>query len=78
MEKFCPLIRGGTEMKSNNGYKGKRSKGYAREILCRYCKKDNHDTTKRYKLENVEKGTYKYIENGKPNDEGNASVVASK
>jgi hypothetical protein len=77
MEKFCPLIRVRKEMKSNNSYKGKKSKGYAREILW-YCKKDNHDTTKRYKLENVEKGTYIYIENGKPNDEGNASFVASK
>ena len=55
-------------MKSNNGYKGKKSKGYATEILRRYCKNDNHDPTKRYKLENVEKGTYIYIENDTTTD----------
>jgi hypothetical protein len=79
-------LSGRTENKSNNGNKGKssnhykgRSKSESKEDkLCNYCKKDNHFITECYKLKNKEKRAGTYREKGKPNDEGNASIAASK
>ena len=79
-------VRGRTENKSNNGNRGKssnrykgRSKSRGRgDKFCKYCKKDNHFIKDYLKLKNKEKRTGTYREKGKPNDEGNASVAASK
>jgi hypothetical protein len=78
--------RGRTENKSNNGNRGKSSNGYKDRLksrskgdkFCKYCKKDNHFISECYKLKNKEKRTGTYKEKGKLNNEGNASVAASK
>jgi len=79
-------VHGRTENKSNNGNRGKSSNGYKGrsksrskgDKLCKYCKKDDHFISECYKLKNKEKITSTYREKGRLNDEGNASVVASK
>jgi hypothetical protein len=79
-------VRGRTENKSNNGNRDKSSNGYKgrsesrskRDKFCKYCKKDNHFISECYKSKNKEKRTGTFREKGKSNDEGNASVAASK
>ena len=46
--------------------------------FCKYYKKNNHFITEYCKLNSKEKITDSYREKGKPNDEGNAFVSASK
>ena len=77
---------GRTENKSNNGNRGKNSNGYKGrsksrskdDKFCKNCKKDNHFITECYKLKNKEKRAGTYRQKGKSNDEGNASIAASK
>ncbi|CAD6341186.1 unnamed protein product [Miscanthus lutarioriparius] len=79
-------VRRRTENKSNNGNRDKSSNGYIGrsksqskgDKFCKYCKKDNYFITECYKLKNKEKRTGTYREKDKSNDEGNASVAASK
>ena len=77
-------IRGRTQNKSNDGYRGKSSNGYGGRSksrgkdgkFCKYCMKDTHFISECYKLKNKEKTTVTYRPKGN-SDEGNASVAAS-
>jgi hypothetical protein len=76
-------IRGRTQNKSNDGYRGKSSNGYRgrsksrdKGEKCRYCKMDTHLISVCYKLKNKEKRTDTYRPKGN-SDEGNASVAAT-
>jgi hypothetical protein len=77
-------IRGRTQNKSNDGYRGKSSNGYRGcsksrgkgEKFCRYCKRDTHFISECYKLKNKEKRTGTYRPKGN-SDEGNASIAAT-
>jgi hypothetical protein len=77
-------VRGRTQNKSNDGYKGKILNGYRGrsksrgkgEKFYRYCKKDTHFISECYKLKNKEKRTGTYRPKGNF-DEGNASVAAT-
>src|SRR5207244_7709898 len=62
--------------KSFNGYRG-RSKSRGKDKFCRYCKKDNHDISKCYKLKNKEKRNDTYKPKGKFDEEGKASIAAN-
>jgi hypothetical protein len=78
------FVRGRTQNKSNDDYRGKSSNGYRGhskfrgkgEKLCRYCKKDTHFISECYKLKNKEKRTVTYRPKGN-SDEGNASIAAT-
>jgi hypothetical protein len=77
-------VRGRTQNKSNDGYRGKSSNGYRGrsksrgkgEKFCRYCRKDTHFISECYKLKNKEKRTDTYKPKGN-SDEGNASVATT-
>jgi hypothetical protein len=77
-------VRGRTQNKSNDGYRGKSSNGYSGrsksigkgEKFRRYCKKDTHFIYECYKLKNKENKTGTYRPKGN-SDEGNASVAAT-
>ena len=77
-------VRGRTQKKSNNSYRGKSSNCYhgrsksrdKDDKFCKYCKKKTtHFISKCIKLKNKEKRAGTYRPKGKPNEEGNASVA---
>jgi hypothetical protein len=77
-------VRGRTQNKSNDGYRGKSSNVYRGrsksrdkgEKLCKYCKMDTRFISGCYKSKNKEKRTGTYRPKGN-SDEGNASVAAT-
>nr|CAJ86192.1 H0306F03.15 [Oryza sativa] len=63
--------------KSSSSYRG-RSKSRGRYKSCKYCKRDGHDISKCWKLQDKDKRTGKYIPKGKKEDEGKAAVVTDE
>ena len=59
--------------KSSNGYRG-RSKSRGRYKSCKYCKKDGHDISECYRLQNKEKKKNNSDKEKREND-GEASIV---
>ena len=65
----------GNRDKSSNGYRG-RSKSRGRYKSCKYCKKDGHDISECYKLQNKEKRKNNSDKEKREND-GEAAVVTN-
>nr|CAD41912.2 OSJNBa0033G05.13 [Oryza sativa Japonica Group] len=63
--------------KSSSSYRG-RSKSRGRYKSCKYCKRDGHDISKCWKLQDKDKRTGKYIPKGKKEEEGKAAVVTDE
>ena len=63
--------------KSSSSYRG-RSKSRGRYKSCKYCKRDGHDISECWKLQDKDKRTGKYIPKGKKEEEGKAAVVTDE
>nr|ABA93547.1 retrotransposon protein, putative, Ty1-copia subclass [Oryza sativa Japonica Group] len=63
--------------KSSSSYRG-RSKSRGRYRSCKYCKRDGHDISECWKLQDKDKRTGKYIPKGKKEEEGKAAVVTDE
>nr|XP_015638684.1 uncharacterized protein LOC107281003 [Oryza sativa Japonica Group] len=63
--------------KSSSIYRG-RSKSRGRYKSCKYCKRDGHDISECWKLQDKDKRTRKYIPKGKKEEEGKAAVVTDE
>jgi Integrase core domain. len=63
--------------KSSSSYRG-RSKSRGKYKSCKYCKRDGHDISECWKLQDKDKRTGKYIPKGKKEEEGKAAVVTDE
>nr|ABA91380.1 retrotransposon protein, putative, Ty1-copia subclass [Oryza sativa Japonica Group] len=63
--------------KSSSSYRG-RSKSRGRYKSCKYCKRDGHDISECWKLQDKDKRTRKYIPKGKKEEEGKAAIVTDE
>nr|AAT44282.1 putative polyprotein [Oryza sativa Japonica Group] len=63
--------------KSSSSYRG-RTKSRGRYKSCKYCKRDGHDISECWKLQDKDKRTGKYIPKGKKEEEGKAAVVTDE
>ena len=63
--------------KSSSSYRG-RSKSRGRYKSCKYCKRDGHDISECWKLQDKDKRTGKYVPKGKKEEEGKVAVVTDE
>nr|AAT44257.1 putative polyprotein [Oryza sativa Japonica Group] len=63
--------------KSSSSYRG-RSKSRGRYKSCKYYKRDGHDISECWKLQDKDKRTGKYVPKGKKEEEGKAAVVTDE